>query len=483
MNRQEQDDYFQKWQKSQELAERMLPIIGVLYRNNGVIVKIYGRSLNNRAATEIIKAHRYVKQRESFSLALEDTFPLLEGLVSLNPQNVEIDLGKLTVQYMKEGKPGTPHDYLRRHTRILESTASTVRQHAQDVVLYGFGRIGRLLARLLIDQVGAGIELRLRAIVVRASAKPDEDLERRASLLRRDSIHGPFKGAVSVDHENHCIIANGETIKLIYGSAPDQVDYLAEGIQDALLVDNTGLLKDEAGLGQHLKAPGIAKVLVTAPAKGAIKNIVFGVNDHEIGPEDRILSAASCTTNAIAPVLGVIHDRYGISYGHVETVHSYTNDQNLIDNYHKSDRRGRSAPLNMVLTETGAAKAVSKVIPDLAGKLTANAIRVPTPNVSMAIMNLTLNEATDKKGLNSFLRDKALYSDLSDQIDFMTSIELVSSDLVGSTHASVVDSPATIVSGNHAVVYVWYDNEYGYSCQVVRVMRKMAGINFLQLPN
>jgi len=269
---------------------------------------------------------------------------------------------------------------------------------------------------------------------------------------------------------------------VIYANSPAEIDYTAYGIDDALIVDNTGIWSDEAGLSQHLQSKGAAKVLLTAPAKGDIKNIVYGVNNGTIGKEDKIVSAASCTTNAITPVLKAINDKYGIANGHVETVHSYTNDQNLIDNYHKSERRGRSAALNMVITSTGAAKAVAKALPELAGKLTGNAIRVPTPNVSMAIINLNLNSSTNREELNQFLRDTALYSDLRDQIDYTASTEIVSSDLVGSRYAGVVDSQATIVEDNRAILYVWYDNEFGYSCQVVRVMRDMAEVIHPSLP-
>lgn len=177
-----------------------------------------------------------------------------------------------------------------------------------------------------------------------------------------------------------------------------------------------------------------------------------------------------------------MNDKFGIKNGHVETVHSYTNDQNLIDNFHKAERRGRSAALNMVLTSTGAAKAVSKALPELHGKLTGNAIRVPTPNVSMAIMNLNLDKSTSREELNDYLLDVALHSDLKDQVDFTSSTEIVSTDLVGSRYAGVVDSQATIVDGDRAVLYVWYDNEFGYSCQVVRVMQEMAGIEYPTLP-
>jgi len=337
--------------------------------------------------------------------------------------------------------------------------ASTARK-GTDVVLYGFGRIGRLLARILIEKTGGGDGLRLRAIVVRKGA--DNDLVKRASLLRRDSVHGPFDGTITIDEENSTITANGNLIQVIYSNDPSSVDYTQYGIENALLVDNTGKWRDAEGLSQHLKCPGVERVVLTAPGKGELKNIVHGINHGDITADDRIISAASCTTNAIVPVLKAVNDQYGIVNGHVETVHSYTNDQNLIDNFHKGSRRGRSAALNMVITETGAATAAAKALPVLKGKLTGNAIRVPTPNVSMAILNLNLEKATSREEINEYLRQMAMHSDLQKQIDFVNSQEVVSTDFVGSRHAGVVDAEATICNDNRVVLYVWYDNEFGY---------------------
>jgi glyceraldehyde 3-phosphate dehydrogenase len=266
-------------------------------------------------------------------------------------------------------------------------------------------------------------------------------------------------------------------INVIYSNDPKTVDYTKYGIKDALLVDNTGRWRDEEGLSQHLACPGIERVVLTAPGKGALKNIVHGINHTDITADDKIISAASCTTNAIVPVLKAINDKFGIVNGHVETVHSYTNDQNLIDNFHTGSRRGRSAPLNMVITETGAATAAAKALPVLKGKLTGNAIRVPTPNVSMAILNLNLEKNTDREEVNEYLRQMAMHSDLQKQIDYVCSQEVVSTDFVGSRHAGVVDAEATICTDNRLILYVWYDNEYGYSCQVVRVMEDIAGVN------
>ena len=337
------------------------------------------------------------------------------------------------------------------------------------------------MARILIDKTDGGECLRLRAIVVR-KGKAANDLVKRASLLRRDSVHGSFDGTIRVDEERQSFVANGNEIKVIYADSPDSIDYNDYGIDNAIVIDNTGVWRDEDGLALHLKSKGVSKVILTAPGKGDMKNVVAGINNDIIEPGDRIISAASCTTNAIVPPLKALDDEYGILSGHVETVHAYTNDQNLIDNYHKADRRGRSAPLNMVLTETGAAKAVAKVLPQLAGKLTGNAIRVPTPNVSMAILNLNLGQETTKEALNEYMRNMALHSTMRKQIDYSNSPEVVSSDFVGSRTACVYDAQATIVNGSQAVVYLWYDNEFGYSCQVHRILEQMAGIQYATYP-
>ncbi|MEM9176133.1 MAG: glyceraldehyde-3-phosphate dehydrogenase, partial [Myxococcota bacterium] len=354
------------------------------------------------------------------------------------------------------------------------------RPEPQDVVLYGFGRIGRLVTRILVGKTGGGDSLRLRAVVVRKGG--DGDLQRRASLLRRDSVHGRFTGTIDVDEEREALIVNGNLIQVIYADSPDAVDYTRYGISDAIVIDNTGKWRTREDLSLHLKSPGASTVILTAPGKGDVPNVVYGVNHEGITEAGPILSAASCTTNAIVPVLKTINDEFGIEAGHVESVHSFTNDQNLIDNYHKKERRGRAAPLNMVVTSTGAAKAVAKCLPELAGKLTGNAIRVPTPNVSLAVMSLNLGKETSAEAVNAYLLKSSLEGDLQNQIDYANSTEVVSSDFVGNRYAGIVDAPATIVQGNHAVLYVWYDNEFGYSRQVVRCLEELAGIVMPNFP-
>ncbi|MGN5732138.1 glyceraldehyde-3-phosphate dehydrogenase [Arthrobacter psychrochitiniphilus] len=473
------DAALQTWIQRESMAEAMIPLIGRLYRENNVIANVHGRSLINKSPYDILKAHRFARHIDNCELPLEQTLPLIEILDKLQLGPSSLDVARLNAAFKASGEADL-ETFLRTELASIVGRRGQDGRTSTDVVLYGFGRIGRLLARILIEHNGGGHGLRLRAIVVRKGG--ETDLAKRASLLRRDSVHGPFDGTITIDTENNIIQANGTSIQVIYSDSPSTIDYTAFGITNAIIVDNTGRWRDEEGLSQHLLSKGAARVLLTAPGKGALKNIVYGINHHMIEAGDKIVTAASCTTNAITPVLKVLNDKYGIVHGHVETVHSFTNDQNLTDNFHKGDRRGRSAALNMVIAETGAAKAVAKALPELEGKLTGNSIRVPTPNVSMAILNLTLENGTTKDEVNAFLRDMSLNSDFRKQIDYIDSPEVVSSDFVGYRRAGIVDGLATISTDKNLVLYVWYDNEFGYSCQVVRVMEEMAGVHPLQFP-
>ncbi|MCG7233906.1 glyceraldehyde-3-phosphate dehydrogenase [Corynebacterium sp. ACRQM] len=465
------------WNERLELAQQMIPLIHQLHRNNNVVATIFGRPLVGQTDIDIIKSHRYGRRIAQRQLSTAETLPILSELADMNLSSASIDVGRLLLGFEESGE-----EDLRRYLEdeLTEIVGAGEDIDPTDVVLYGFGRIGRLLARILVAREAAYGGVRLRAIVVRN--KGEGDIIKRASLLRRDSVHGAFNGTISVDEEEQVIWANGTKIQMIYANDPATIDYTEYGINNAVLVDNTGVWRDKEGLSQHLEAKGVARVLLTAPGKGDIKNIVFGINDSAITDDDKILSAASCTTNGITPVLKVINDRYGVAHGHVETAHSFTNDQNLIDNYHKGERRGRAAGLNMVLAATGAAKAVAKALPEFEGKLTGNAIRVPTPDVSMAVLNLELEQEVDRDEVNDFLRNVSLHSDLRQQISYIASPEVVSSDFVGNTNAGIVDGIATIASGKHLVLYVWYDNEFGYSNQVIRVVEGLSNARPVVLP-
>ncbi|WP_406151236.1 glyceraldehyde-3-phosphate dehydrogenase [Streptomyces sp. NBC_01012] len=473
------EDTFTRWKTREEIAESMIPIIGKLHRERDVTILLHSRSLVNKSVVSILKTHRFARQIAGEELSVTETLPFLHALTALDLGPSQIDLGMLAATYRTDGRGLSVADFTAEAVAGATGANKTDRREARDVVLYGFGRIGRLLARLLIEKTGSGNGLRLRAVVVRRSA--GQDLVKRASLLRRDSIHGQFQGTITVDEANDRIIANGNEIQVIYSDDPTSVDYTAHGIKDAILIDNTGRWRDREGLSRHLR-PGIAKVVLTAPGKGDVPNIVHGVNHDMIKPDEQIISCASCTTNAIVPPLKAMADEYGVLRGHVETVHSFTNDQNLLDNYHNSDRRGRSAALNMVITETGAASAVAKALPDLDAKITGSSIRVPVPDVSIAILNLQLARATDRDEVLEHLRDVSLTSPLRRQIDFITAPDAVSSDFIGSRHASIVDAGATKVEGDNAILYLWYDNEFGYSSQVVRVVQHVSGVEYPTYP-
>ncbi|MEU6841043.1 glyceraldehyde-3-phosphate dehydrogenase [Streptomyces sp. NPDC046716] len=473
------DDSFTNWKHREETAEAMIPIIGKLHRERDVNVLLHSRSLVNKSVVSILKTHRFARQIAGAELSVTETMPFLRALAALDLGPSQIDLGMLAATYKSDERGLSVEEFTAQAVAGAIGTGSIEPGAGRDVVLYGFGRIGRLVARLLIEKAGSGNGLRLRAVVVRGGG--ESDLVKRASLLRRDSIHGPFQGTITVDEANSTIVANGNAIKVIYANDPSEIDYTAYGINNAILIDNTGKWRDREGLSTHLR-PGIDKVVLTAPGKGDVPNIVHGVNHDTIKPDEQILSCASCTTNAIVPPLKAMADEYGVLRGHVETVHSFTNDQNLLDNYHKADRRGRSAPLNMVITETGAASAVAKALPDLKAPITGSSIRVPVPDVSIAILSLRLGRETTREDVLEYLRDVSLTSPLKRQIDFTDSPDAVSSDFIGSRHASIVDAGATKVDGDNAILYLWYDNEFGYSCQVIRVVQHVSGVEYPTFP-
>ena len=468
---------FDNWIEKEKKALELISVVGKLWFDRSIELLLFRKPLFDVGSSEILAYHQYAKNISGKDISIYETLELATTIAKCSLAPSRIDVGRLASEWLDESNThSSMHDFvvskLSRHIG-----KDKINLKPKDVVLYGFGRIGRIAARELIVQAGKGEQLRLRAIVTRSYS--DEELIKRAELLRTDSIHGPFNGTIVEDFENKALIINGQTIYIIVAKNPEDADYTSYGINDALLIDNTGVFRNREELGRHLKAKGIGKVLLTAPAQGDVPNIVTGINDADFDyPTETIFSNASCTTNAIVPVLKLVDSAFGIEKGHIETVHSYTNDQNLLDNYHKKYRRGRSAALNLVITETGADKAVAKVIPHLAGKLTGNAVRVPTPNVSLAILNLTLDKTTTKEEVESVLKQASLFGDLSEQLEYSVSNELVSTDLIGNSHASIVDGPATIISKDKKsiVLYAWYDNEYGYTRQVIRLAKKIAGV-------
>ncbi|MBK9327891.1 MAG: glyceraldehyde-3-phosphate dehydrogenase [Sphingobacteriales bacterium] len=470
-----------KWIEKEKKALELINIAGKLWLDRNVELVIFRRNIVDARYTEVLNNKEYAKKYLNLPLSIEDFLTIATAIEQLEISNSRIDIATLNKEWIEqkanfssveEFTANKLADYIGKDKRVIEP---------KDVVLFGFGRIGRLAARELIQQHGNGEQLRLKAIVTRGNS--DEEIKKRSSLLRKDSVHGKFRGVITEDFEGKTLVANGNVIHMISADNPAEIDYTQYGINDALLIDNSGIWRDAEKLSNHLKSKGISKVLLTAPGKGTLPNIVYGVNHLSYHPDDfKVWTAASCTTNAISPIIKVISDVYGIESGHVETVHSYTNDQNLLDNYHKKYRRGRSAPMNMVITETGAASAITKVMPEMSGKFTGNAVRVPTPDVSLAILNLNLSKTvTSVDEINAILKQAGSFGSLVEQIDFSTSQELVSSDCIGNPHASIVDSHATLLSPNSKsiVLYVWYDNEYGYTRQVIRLAKYIGKVQRL----
>lgn len=456
-------------------ATDLLKTTNDLFYDRNVEVVLFRQTLLDQRASEVLHAHEHAMVMADERISVDDSLGMAQALHEFGVQNARIDLGRLATEWRREAATYlTRKAFLQAKLADFSVTANPAPQPA-DVVLYGFGRIGRLVARELIAQEGRGEQLRLRAIVVRGSGA--EDVEKRASLLRVDSVHGPFPGTVTADPERNALIINGRPVLLINAAMPEDIDYTALGLRNVLVIDNTGAFRDRDALARHQQSKGCSKVLLTAPGKG-IPNVVFGVNHDSDFGQETIFSAASCTTNAIVPVLKVMNDEFGIEQGHIETIHAYTNDQNLVDNMHAKYRRGRAAALNMVITETGAGSAIDKALPGLGAKFTSNAIRVPVPNGSLAILKLNLSRSVTREALNAALKAAAYRGPLVEQIKYSTSPELVSSDIVGDSCCSIVDSEATLLhaDGRNAVLYVWYDNEYGYTRQVMRLAKHVMDV-------
>ena len=466
-----------EWRQQEITALKLLTLAGELRFAKGIDLVLFRREIYDTQPSRLIALHQEAQNYSDQTLDIYTTYTVAKELSMIdNIAPARIDIGTLSLAYLNSTQ--SLDSWLKVTLKYMIGVESK-NKHKTDVVLYGFGRIGRLAARRILQLAGRGDQLVLKAIVLRPklSDRKAEALKR-AALLSSDSVHGDFNGTIKVSDDGSHMMINGTKVHLIFAQSPEQINYTEYGIDKAIVIDNTGVWRDRKGLEQHLR-PGISKVMLTAPAKGDVPNIVYGAN-HEMYnfKSEDILSAASCTTNAIVPTLQVLHEELDIMKGHIETVHSYTNDQNLLDNFHKKPRRGRGAPINMVMTSTGAASAVGKVIPSLNGKLSGNAIRVPTPNVSLAILNLTFSKPTTTEALNGLIKKAAFHGPLVEQIMYSTLTEFVSSDVVGVPYPSILDGPSTIVSddGMTGIVYLWYDNEYGYTCQVVRLAKHVTEV-------
>jgi glyceraldehyde 3-phosphate dehydrogenase len=332
---------------------------------------------------------------------------------------------------------------------------------AVKVAINGFGRIGRLVARALLANPDSGLEL--VAINDLADAKSN------ALLFKRDSVHGAYKGEVSADGND--LIIDGKRIKVTAERDPANLPHAADGIDIAL--ECTGFFTDRESAGKHLAA-GAKRVLISAPGKNVDLTVVYGVNHDKLTADHKIVSNASCTTNCLAPIAKVLNDAIGIERGLMTTVHSYTNDQRILDQIHSDMRRARAAAMSMIPTTTGAARAVGEVLPELKGKLDGSSIRVPTPDVSVVDLTFTPKRDTTVEEVNAVLKAAAESGPLKGVLEYVTD-PLVSIDFLGNPHSSSVDSLETaVLEGKLVRVLSWYDNEWGFSNRMVDTASAIA---------
>lgn len=327
------------------------------------------------------------------------------------------------------------------------------------VAINGFGRIGRLTFRNLLTK--DNIEV--------VAINDLTDTKTLAHLLKYDSAHGIFPHEVTYDNES--LTVNGKKIKVLAQKDPSALPWGEHGID--VVLESTGRFVDQEGAGMHLKA-GAKKVVISAPAKGNIPTVVLGVNDETLTGKETILSNASCTTNCLAPMAKVLHQKFGIQKGFITTIHAYTADQNLQDGPHKDLRRARAAAVNIVPTTTGAAKAVGLVLPELKGKLDGNAIRVPTITGSLTDLTCVLNKEVTIEEVNAAMKEAA-EGPMKGILQYSEE-ELVSSDIIGNPYSSIFDAPFTSVNGNMVKVMSWYDNEAGYSARTADLMAKIGNM-------
>jgi len=327
------------------------------------------------------------------------------------------------------------------------------------IAINGFGRIGRLVLRELIRR-GSDVEV--------VAINDLDKAETLGYLFKYDSVHKTFNGEVEI--KENSIVVNGKEIKVFAEKDPTNLPWAALGVD--VVVESTGKFTERDGAMKHIQA-GAKKVIITAPAKGEDITVVFGCNEELLKPEHQIISCASCTTNSIASVVKVINDNFGIVTGYLITVHSYTNDQRILDLPHKDLRRARAAAVNIIPTTTGAAKAVALVVPEVKGKLDGMALRVPTPDGSMSVLTAQVGKSTTAEEVNAKVKE-ATEGRLRGIIKYNTD-QIVSTDIVGTTYAGVYDATLTkVMNGNLVTVYSWYDNEYGYTCRVVDTIEKVG---------
>lgn len=440
-----------------EVAEQLTVVASRLYRQHDVRLQCAGHPVLSRSPAQLVASMQFALVANG--IELDEMRELLKALTDAELMPCTIDIADIAAG---EGLD-TPE-----LLQVIE--VSDDRAEPRDVVLNGFGRVGRLLVRLMFED-GCGPLLQLRAIAVR----PGTELEHRTELLRQDSIHGRIHADVEYAQDDRAVVINGQSVPFVEMSGPEDVSQLQPLSLDSntLLIDSTGSRRKKAELDPWIGGT-ISQVLVTAPCSEPVPNVVRGIHSAEVDLSQPLISAASCTTNAIAPIAAWLESTYGLKHLHMETVHAYTNDQNLVDNAHSSPRRSRAATENMIITATGAQKAVGLVLPDIGAKMTATAVRVPVADVSLLTCIFQLDGLATGDEMREAFRQASHQIGWRQLLGFSSNAAAASSDFKGDRHACVIDGPSIECDADRGVLQAWYDNEIGYCAQVLRLAEDMS---------
>lgn len=469
------------WVQSEIYAARLTSYVTELYAFGKVELLVSGETLIGRGPIPLLGTIKRHSRLLGVDYNVRDVSRIVNALRQESLHPCRIDIGLLTSQWAMLKRPPDVAAFLHQTLGRRFLTRYPRKQPTLAIVLHGFGRVARILTRIL-SRYGPAGQIRLGAVIVRPDRHETREslLFRRYRLLQNDSIYGAFRGDIEFLPEVESLIVNGNAVRFIAAERPEQVQLPALDAEHVLFLDTTGRQRDYRELFGRLRAGGVSALGATFPVP-ELPAILYGVNHfdlHELDPP--VFSAGSDPANAVAPVLRLLHEEYNIDGGHLEIVRPFTNDQNLLDNIHTSPRLGRSAPENLVPFEADLIAEIERLLPGLARRLTAGYVRAPIENGALAILQLRLRRAPTRDELNRFLRYGALKSDLRDQLDFSLAPDFVSADIRANPHAAVVDSPRTMVAGKQVVVYLWFDNEYGYAAQILRLCQELSNLSIMQ---
>ncbi len=467
------------WVENEIYAARLISYINELYAFGRVELGVSGETLIGIGPIPLLNLVKRQARLQNLEYTVRDVSQVVNALRQETLHPCKIDICVLTSQWVMLQRPPDIARFLHRTLGRRFLSPFPRRQPVLSLVVHGFGRVARILTRMLARYGPAG-QIRLRAVLSRMDRDPESQLFRRFRLLQNDSIYGEFRGDIEFVPERSLLVVNGNEVVFVGGQRVEDAEFPVFDSGPVLFLDTTGRRSDSFRLFEALRPRGIS-ALATTFSLPEVPPVVYGVNHfdlHELNAP--VFSAGSDPANAVAPVLRLLNDEYDIEHGHIEIVRPFTNDQNLLDNIHESPRLGRSAPGNLVPFESDLIPEIERLLPALEGRLTSGFVRAPVANGALAILQLRLERCPDAAELNRFLKIACLHSDLRDQLDFSLAPDFVSADIRGNAHSAVVDSPRTMSRGKQAVLYLWYDNEYGYAAQILRLCQELSNLSIMQ---